>query len=175
MKCAIIDAAFPGLLSLFAGGCMVHSATGGEQITVFFLAIMLAGAAFITGWVFAVWRVFLKRPVKPAILCASASLAVIISVAATNWPLRVAYAMSRDGFDALAQQIRTGDNVSTPVRSGLFVVRQAELSRNGIVCLWTHPNPSGSTGFVQCPRDHVPFNLWSIVRLDDNWQFISED
>jgi hypothetical protein len=28
---------------------------------------------------------------------------------------------------------------------------------------------------VQCAPDHVPFNLWSMISLDDRWQFIAED
>ena len=75
----------------------------------------------------------------------------------------------------LHQRVRTGEHIATPLRAGLFTIRSAYLSHDGIVCLWTHPHPGGSTGFVQCRRNYVPFNLWSIVRLDDRWQFISED
>jgi hypothetical protein len=102
-------------------------------------------------------------------------LSIIISVAATHWPLRVTYVLSRDAFDSLAQRVRAGEHIATPVRAGFFTVRRAELSHHGIVCLWTYPHPAGSTGFVQCRRDYVPFNLWSLIRLDDRWQFISED
>ena len=82
--------------------------------------------------------------------------------------------MSRGAFDAIAQRVRAGEQVK-PQRVGLVVIRKAQVYHNGIVCLWTGLKPSGYTGFVRCGPDYVPFNLWSMVRLDARWQFISED
>ena len=163
------------LLGLMALAGVLVSATGGEQVGVVLLAIVLSAAAIIVGSLLVGYRRHTQRRVLPALAAPILSLAVIISVAATHWPLRVAYAWSRDSFDAVAQRVRSGEHVTTPLRAGLFTIQRAELSHHGIVCLWTQPHPSGSTGFVQCRRDYVPFNLWSMVRLDDRWQFISED
>ena len=151
------------------------SATGGEQVGVVLVAIVLSAAAIIVGSLLIGYRRHTQRLVLPTVVVLILSLAVIISVAATHWPLWVTYSLSRRSFDAVAQRIRSGEHVTTPLRAGLFTIQRAELSHHGIVCLWTEPHPSGSTGFVQCRRDYVPFNLWSIVRLDDRWQFISED
>jgi hypothetical protein len=82
--------------------------------------------------------------------------------------------MSRGAFDAIAQRVRAGEQMK-PQRIGLVTIRKAEVYYNGIVCLWTDLNPSGYTGFVQCAPDSMPFNLWSMIRLDARWQFISED
>ena len=71
--------------------------------------------------------------------------------------------------------MRSGENLPMPQRAGIFTIRKAELSRDRIVCLWIAPNSGGNTGFVQCGQDYVPFNLWSLVKLDDRWQFITED
>ena len=105
-----------------------------------------------------------------------ACLSLILSVGVTCWPLRVSFALSRNAFEAVALRVRSGERVSTPSRIGLFRIRQAELSNGGVVCLWTDLDPAGHTGFVQCDQDKaVKFNLWSIIPLEDRWQFISED
>lgn len=175
MKRQYIDAALISLLGLLAFAGVLHSAIGGEQTTVMLGAILLSGPAHIVSCLLVGYRRYTKRPVLPVLLASVLCVSVIISVAATHWPLRVAYALSRDSFDTLAQRVRAGELVAMPVSAGFFTIERAELSYHGIVCLWTHPHPSGSTGFVQCRRDHVPFNLWSLIRLDERWQYISED
>ncbi len=105
----------------------------------------------------------------------TAALAMLLSVATSNWPLQAAYTLSRPSFDRVAAQVRAGDPPSTPCLIGLFRIRKAEVSHNGIVCLWTDDDPAGPTGFVQTGPDDLPFNLWSHTPLDNSWQFISED
>ncbi len=101
------------------------------------------------------------------------TLAILLSVATSNWPLQAAYVLSRPSFDRVAAQVRAGEPPNTPCSIGLFRIRKAEMYHNGIVCLWT--NTTGSTGFVQTGPDDLPFNLWSHTQLDNSWQFISED
>jgi len=100
---------------------------------------------------------------------------VIASVAVWHWPLRVGYAISRPAFDSLAARVRSGEQIAVPLRAGLYTIRGAGLSASGIPFLWTASAEGGSTGFVQTSPDHIHFNLWSVVRLDDRWQYISED
>lgn len=116
-----------------------------------------------------------RQPLWPVLAGAIACLAFLASVVTVHWPLRAAYFMSRPSLDRLARDVRAGHRLAGPARVGLFIINQAEVSRHGIVCLWVDPNPSGKTGFVQCGPDYVPFNLWSMVHLDDRWQFIAED
>ena len=103
------------------------------------------------------------------------TIAILLSVATSDWPLHAAYALSRPSFDHVADHVRAGTPPTTPCLIGLFRIRKAEVSENGIVCLWTDDEARGPTGFVQCGPDDLPFNLWSHARLDDSWQFISED
>lgn len=93
----------------------------------------------------------------------------------TQWPMRAAFGLNRSSLDALSQRIRAGEQISTPVQVGTFRIAKAELSPHGIVCLWTDPRPGGNTGFIQTAPDQVPFNLWSMTSLDNQWQFITED
>jgi hypothetical protein len=139
------------------------------------MAIFFSANTIIVAFVAVGSRRSARQHLRPALIGPVLSLTVIISVAATNWPLRTTYAFSRNAFDTIAERLRAGEPITSPIRAGLFSIEQAELSRDGVVCLWTELQPGGNTGFVQCRRDHVPFNLWSIVRLDDRWQFISED
>src|SRR5262249_32507588 len=115
------------------------------------------------------------RRLWPVLAGAIVCLAFIASVMIAHWPLRVAYVLSRPSLDGLAQDVQAGQRLARPTRVGLFRVVQAEVRRDGIVCLWVDRNPAGKAGFVRCGPDHVPFNLWSMVRLDDRWQFIAED
>src|SRR5437870_4867916 len=170
-----VDITLVGSCVLLAGGAVWLSATGCEQVTMILIAILLCFVTFIIGSVLVGWRRYTCRPVSIILLGPLLCLAAIISVAVTHWPLRVTYSLHRRAFDSLAQRVRAGEDVTSPRRVGVFTIRRAELYYNGIVCLWTDPQPAGNTGFVQCGRDHVPFSLWSIVRLDDGWQFISED
>ena len=164
--------AFPALPALV---CVGHSAQGGERWLVVMATIALGMTTFFLACVHVLARLRGHRAWWPAFLSPAAGLLVIASVAVTHWPLRAAYVLSRPALDALGARVSSGERVPEPIRAGLFIVRAAELSRGRIVCLWTDLNPSGRIGFVRHPPNHVPFNLWSQIALDDDWQFISED
>jgi hypothetical protein len=111
----------------------------------------------------------------PALSGAAVALAVVATVIATAWPLRLAYALSRPALQRLAVAVQAGQRPPADVRAGLFVIKQAELSRQGVVCLWTDLDPVGRTGFVQCRADSLPENRWSSIQLDEQWHLVSED
>lgn len=170
-----IDIALAGTYWLLAAVAVWLSASGCEQIRMVFWSILFSIPVIVVGSVLVGWRRHTGRSVLTAAFGSLVCLALIASVAAWQWPLRVSYGWSRAAFDSLAQRVRAGNGLEMPQRVGLFTVRKAEVAHDGIVCLWIVSNPNGSTGFVQCGRDHIPFNLWSLVKLDDQWQFISED
>lgn len=113
---------------------------------------------------------------------AAISLVTVVSIAALNWLLRMAYAFSRPAFEQVAAQVKAGEAIDTPRRIGWFNIERVEApgpAANGInyhgLRLWTNIHPNGNTGFVQSSPDNLRFNLWSHFRLDETWQFISED
>ena len=107
---------------------------------------------------------------------ATAVMAVVLSIARSNWPVRAAFAMARPRFDRLAAEVRDGNPPPMPCRVvGLFHIRRAEFKDDRAVCLWTNLDPGGKSGFVLCPDDDVPLNIWSQLPLDGHWQFIAED
>ncbi len=119
-----------------------------------------------------------------ALIIATACIALMITVVATRWPLRLAFLASRSDFCAFAARLEAGYTLTRPERVGRFLIQKAEL-RNGRPCLWLDIDPAGFDGFVRnAPRaadrslqgpPNTLFNLWSAVRLDDDWAFISED
>jgi hypothetical protein len=125
-------------------------------------------------------------------LCWVGCALVLLTIAWVDWPLHLSYYLARPGLERLARDLRAGKTIPTPVRVGLVVIRGTELRRRvinyrgqprdptatdakDIACLWTHPHPGGSGGFVQTPADFLQFNIWSLHHLDDRWQFITED
>ena len=175
MRPRFIEIALGSAIALLAALSMWLSATGIEQFSMYIVSFGLAFIVFLLGSVWFGWCRFIGRPVFPVVLSVTVIFISLASVAVTQWPLRIAYSLSRSAFDAAAQSVRDGKELALPRRVGLFTIRKAEVSYSGIVCLWTRPAAGGNTGFVQCGRDHVPFNLWSMVKLDNGWQFISED
>ena len=174
MKRNRIDLGLVALCGLLASATVLVSAMGGEKVAVVLLAVVLGLALIIVGSLLIGYRRHTQREVLPAFIAPVIASGIIVSVAATHWPLRVSYALSRGAFNSIAQRVRAGEQVK-PQRVGFVKIRRAEIYYNGIVCLWTGLNPNGKTGFVQCGPNHVPFNLWSMIRLDAHWQFISED
>jgi hypothetical protein len=122
-------------------------------------------------------------------LCWVGCALVLLTIAWVDWPLHLSYYLARPGLERLAQELRAGKTIPTPVRVGLVVIRGTELRRRvfnyhgdpaatdakDIACLWTHPDGAGSAGFVQTHPDFLQFNIWSFHHLDDRWQFITED
>jgi hypothetical protein len=111
-----------------------------------------------------------RRNIAPTV-----SLILLLSMLFWNWPLHLCYQISRPAIEALMTRVRAGELISTPVRAGLYIVKDAGISHSGIPCLWTRPNPAGYTGFVQTDSPDDKFNLWSSTRVDDNCHFIQED
>ena len=112
---------------------------------------------------------------RAAFIAGSVSLALIASVMATAWPLRLSYLLSRPSLQRLGMAIDAGQRPNGPIRVGLFVVKRAEVSRQGRVCLWTELEPDGNTGFIRCGVHGLPANLWSSIRLDEQWYLVAED
>lgn len=121
---------------------------------------------------------------RPALIALVTSLIALASAAPTAWPLRLAFHVSHHDLDDFAKQLEAGYTMEQPERVGRFLILKAEM-RGGRPCLWVDTDPAGYDGFVRNPRrgpdgkllgaSNRAFNLWSAVRLDDDWAFISED
>lgn len=170
-----IDVAFSVAFGSLAGLVIFISAYGVEQVGVMLASIALGIVSLMLTPLFILWRRFTKRLTSPAWAQAVLSLLCIATVAWSHWPISITYRISRASLDDLASRLRAGEKVNVPTVAGLFTIQEVGLGRDGIPYLWTEPGRGGSTGFVQTSPDHVPFNLWSMIRLDDRWQYISED
>jgi hypothetical protein len=113
-----------------------------------------------------------RRQIVATALC----IVCMLTLLTTDWPARLAFLAFRSRLDALAARVESGQNPHLPQCVGPFVIREAHTSADGIVCLWTEPCPGGNTGFVRCsPARARRFNLWSVISLSSDWQFIRED
>jgi len=151
------------------------SATGTEKVVVFLFGC--ATGAVIVGLTVA-WLSLegtKRKPFWPPFTTAMFALAVVATVIVTAWPLRLSFVLSRPSLERLALAVHEGRRLAAPVRVGLFVVNQAEMSPRGVVCLWTGLAPSGRTGFVQSNANFMPLNLWSSIQLDEQWHLVAED
>lgn len=147
----------------------------------------ITGSIVLTMLVVAIWpiaallmlsthRTAKRRTVSRQALALAMFLLIVGSIVETQWPLRLAFAISRPSLDQLAEQIREHGRIREQRRAGLFVVRTSQVTADGVVCLWTEPDPWGNTGFVKCaPERAQRFNLWSTLQLSDDWQLVSED
>src|SRR5262249_8869035 len=108
MKRRHVDAAMLSVLALFAACVVLLSATGGERISVVLVAVVLAIPAIVIGCLFVGYRRYTHRSTLLAVVAPLTLLLIICSVAVTDWPLRVAYAVSRGSFDSLAERVRAG-------------------------------------------------------------------
>jgi hypothetical protein len=98
-----------------------------------------------------------------------------VSVFVYQWPLRMAYLLSQPAIEQVADDMRAGRPFHGPALVGAFRIERAEISPQGVPCLWMDLNPAGRTGLVQCSSYRPPFNLWSLTSLDERWQCITED
>ena len=156
---------------------LAASFTGSDQFVVFgytFLASMLALIGLCFGWKWLGWHTCRSARARwtnavVGLICG----AVFVSVSTTQWPLRLAYALSRPSLDAVAFSLKSGAKYSQPTRAGVFSIEKAEI-RNGQICLWTDID---TTGFIRRPLNNSSsnFNSWSSLTLDDQWRYISED
>ena len=153
---------------------LILGATGAETLLVSLSGIL---GVIVAGPIYVLWlhRRHSRRLAAVAACVLIASAIANASLELSSFPLRMGYRLSKTQMDEVATSLRAGETVSTPCWVGLIRVKKAELSWRGIPCLWTHPHPDGNNGFVQTPPSDIPFNLWSHTKIDDKWQFISED
>jgi hypothetical protein len=145
-----------------------------EQTGVAIVAIGTAIIVIAFAVVTVIMAIVRHRPFLRTIAAVFCALLVIGSVARWSWPLRAGYAFSRKAFERDAAEVRGGHSFKNH-HVGVFYIQIAEVSPSGIVCFWVDTNSAGRTGFVQTLPQHIPFNLWSTINLDERWQFISED
>ena len=90
-------------------------------------------------------------------------------------PLRLVFQMYNTEFDQIAVQIQVGTSPSTPFWIGPFKIKMAgQRGDSGTPYLATNTDESEINGFVRHPNGHG-FNLWSCIRLNDSWSYITED
>ncbi len=101
----------------------------------------------------------------------------------TNWPLRLAFLVSRPAFDRLADRVASGMVLRQPEWAGLYlVVGSAVDPATGNVGLVINPDPSGRSGFLRLGKDVTPehrqgpfYNFNTDLRMNTRWWYQDED
>jgi len=167
----------PYLLMIWALVLVILSAMGVEPIA---LAVMGTAATILVVIVSFLWprkwQIIDHRMFRNAV-AVPLSLLLIASVMLTQWPLRLQYLLVKPSLNTIANRVEKDESIQTPIQVGFLRIKNVEINRHGVVCLWTDPNPGGYSGLVKTQPSKVAseFNLWSSVKLDDTWQFIHED
>ena len=147
------------------------SAMGGDPAGTSLL--LYAGILLLLGF-----SVFLLPKAKGHILrhvvIYMVSMGVFFLIARTHFPFRVTFGLSESALHEIVLQVQAGKHISLPVRAGLFTIRQAGQKGDGSIYLWTDSHPSGPEGFV-FRYTGKGYNLWSELKLKEDWYFICED
>jgi hypothetical protein len=99
---------------------------------------------------------------------------IYILVVATQWPLRLTFALSHSSLEHLAKSLREGKPFQGPQRAGFFVIQNASFDvYPDTVCLWTGGELGNYTGFVDTPGAiQYPFcQFW----LSKKWRLLTQD
>jgi hypothetical protein len=115
------------------------------------------------------------RTSRVIVVASVASAAIVASVAIFQWPLRAAYATSRQALDRLADDVRAGKAPTGAVWAGPFRISDTEISYNGTACLWTDRRSGNRVGFANCDPHKLPLCPWTHITLDQRWQYLVED
>jgi hypothetical protein len=112
------------------------------------------------------WKILVATLVPALLFCV---------VASSTLPLRLVFRLHRAEFDRVASQIEIGAPPATPFWIGPFKIKMVgRRGDSGTPYVATNQEKSEIDGFVRHPDGHG-FNLWSCVRLDDQWSYIAED
>lgn len=101
---------------------------------------------------------------------------VVLAVLTTDWPLRVSFAVSRPELERLAVAINRGEPPKSPIRAGLFLVRDTGFNHKGWTCLWLDSNKNGRTGFAQGANIDTDTPYLSVgIPLGEGWALVVEE
>ncbi len=106
------------------------------------------------------------------------TIAPVILFVAITWshiPVRLVFHACRTKFDQVASQIDAGTPPATPFWIGPYKIEMAGRRGDAGTPYVCRNQVSGEiTGFVKHPEGRG-FNIWSCIRLDDEWSYIAED
>ncbi len=102
-----------------------------------------------------------------------------LTIPATLWPLRLAFALSRPALDRLADRVAAGEVIGSPEWAGVYpIVATRRDPTKGNVALLIDADPGGPTGFVRQggprPGSGPMLGLY-VVPLGGPWRYFNDD
>ncbi len=151
---------------------------GASAIAVDPAMVLLISAGGLLAWCGEGWYILATHPEPPIHPLGPRAFTIvlivaIISTAALDWPLRLAFLLSRPALDAVADGARSGDTTADHQRVGLFVIDSVRPGED-VICLWTEIDGYSNTGLVRRHegREHPDLHACSVIRLDDRWNAV---
>jgi hypothetical protein len=156
-----------------AGFSIVLSAMGSTWWAVF--GSGLASALIVSA--------FLFSGHQPQIRISRITLLLVGSVVILQWPLRISFLAAVPRLEEIADAIRAGTRIQTPVQAGVFTIKKVDtrpaanpsVVGEQIVCLWLTPESGQPSVLAQCRPSGLMFNVQSHTILSSRWQFVTED
>lgn len=102
------------------------------------------------------------------------SIAMLVSIGLTNWPLRLSFAYIRPRLEAYIWCLKVGDAVPSSIHTGIFDIIRVE-QRDGGYLFWLSDTADGGAVFVKGASLSARLNEWSSVHLADNWWYVFID
>ncbi len=93
-----------------------------------------------------------------------ASIALLLSVAFTDWPLRVSFAFHRPGLEVHAEKFLAGETVTTPTTFGLFTVIEVKNHQGNVGYQLTGGGWGGTFLVLKDPSN-------DFVWINTNWEW----
>jgi hypothetical protein len=111
------------------------------------------------------------------------SMAIILSVPLTLWPLRVTFLLSRPALDRLADRVERREKIAFPVRAGVLTIQQASMDELGgyggprsSPRLWLQDSPFDDSGsLVRGPYQNGRNADYILSGISDNWFHVCQD
>ena len=105
-----------------------------------------------------------------------ASVALLLSVAFTDWPLRVSFAFHRPALEVHAETFLAGEPVTTPTRFGLFTVMEVKYHQGNVGYQLTGGGWGGTFLVLKDPsNDFVWINTNWEWALGGDWFHVSQN
>jgi hypothetical protein len=155
---------------------LVASATGLGRSLLWHLLIVApfvgAGLVILLGSLL-LPAVPISRRVRVLGLC---TLPLLFSIAWTNWPLRVTFALSRSCFYRVAETIEQGGTVRLPQWVGPFRVREIRTISNGNIGFRLSRHPGEGPHLVRAkPRATPVWYNCTVAPLGGSWYLVHEE
>lgn len=142
---------------------------GTDPLLMNLLGYFLSFCCVVTGSIY----LYKKRLLKSNVLLLYISAIIFLSITITNWPFKLFFKYYEDNFEIIARKVGKDNLQDFPQVVGTHKIIRSE-KRDSITYLWVQGSYADGVAFVKGERDKIG-NIWSIVRLSNEWWYVVFD